>query len=262
MEVRDWLHTELGMNIWRGKYQKNDETFADWLNRISNGNEDVKNLIIQKKFLFGGRILSNRGITDHKVTYSNCYVLDPPNDNLEDIGRADIELMRTFSYGGGCGLDLSNLAPKGAIIRNAAKTTSGIIPFVDGYSHTTGKIGQDGRRGALMISLSCNHPDVIDFIKAKLDLNAIKFANISIRINDEFMDAVLNDKEYELSFFRKETKQNIIKKVSAKDLFYLICKSNWEVGDPGLLFWNRITNWNLLSNNPDVEYAGVNPCAR
>lgn len=261
MEVKDWLKTDLGRDIWKKKYCKNNESFDAWLDRISNNNPEVKELIISKKFIFGGRILSNRGINDHKVTYSNCYVIAPPEDNLEDIGRVDVELMRTYSYGGGCGTDLSKLAPKGAKIRNAARSTSGIIPFMEKYSNTTKGIGQDGRRGALMLSLSSRHPDLIDFIKVKMDVEMIKHANISIRVDDEFMNAVIEDSDYKLEFYRPETKETIEKIVKAKEVFDLICKANHKVGDPGMLFWSRIENWNLLSEDPNFEYAGVNPCA-
>ena len=148
MTVEEWLgkDNKLGIDIWHRKYQKHNETFDEWLDRVSGKNEEVKQLIIQKKFLFGGRILSNRGITDSKVTYSNCYVITPPEDNIESIFDSRKKLARTYSYGGGCGIDISNLAPAGAKVRNQAEQTTGAVSFMQGYSQTTEEIGQNGRR--------------------------------------------------------------------------------------------------------------------
>ena len=105
-------------------------------------------MIVQKKFLFGGRILSNRGLDKRgvKVSLSNCYVITPPEDNIESIFECASKLARTFSYGGGCGVDISNLAPRGAKVSNTAKETSGAVSFMDLYSMVTGLIGQNGRR--------------------------------------------------------------------------------------------------------------------
>ena len=138
MTVQEWLGADnkLGIDIWEHKYNCNNETFDEWLDRVSAGNEDVKELMRQKKFLFGGRILSNRGLHKNgvKVTYSNCYVLTPPEDNIESIFECAGKLARTFSYGGGCGIDISKLAPRGAKVNNTAKETSGAVSFMDLYN--------------------------------------------------------------------------------------------------------------------------------
>ena len=117
MWVEDWLgkDNKVGCDIWRKKYQRNGETFIEWLDRVSGGDEIIRQDILDKKFLFGGRILSNRGIKDRKVTYSNCYVIEPPEDNIESIFDAAKKLARTYSYGGGCGIDVSKLHTKGII---------------------------------------------------------------------------------------------------------------------------------------------------
>ena len=150
MTVQEWLGSEnkLGIDIWTNKYQFENETFDEWLDRISSGNEEVKKLILEKKFLFGGRILSNRGLDKKgvKTTLSNCYVIAPPEDNIESIFECATKLARTYSYGGGCGIDISKLAPRGAKVRNTAKETSGSVSFMDLYSLVTGLIGQNGRR--------------------------------------------------------------------------------------------------------------------
>lgn len=150
MTVQEWLGSDntLALDIWKKKYQYNNESFDDWLDRVSVGNEDVKQLIISKKFLFGGRILSNRGLEKDgvKVTLSNCYVISPPEDSIESIFECASKLARTYSYGGGCGVDISKLAPRGSKVNNTAKETSGAVSFMDLYSLVTGLIGQNGRR--------------------------------------------------------------------------------------------------------------------
>lgn len=263
MFIEEWLGKEnqLGIDIWKKKYQRNGESFEDWLDRVSGGDADVAELIANKKFLFGGRILSNRGIDDEKVTYSNCYVISPPEDNIESIYDTAKKLARTYSYGGGCGIDISKLAPCGAKVNNQAKSTSGAVSFMDTFSQVTEQIGQNGRRGALMISIDCTHPDLEKFITVKSDLNKVTSANISVRVTDRFMVAVKNDEDWELYYKRNETGEEIKKTVKARDIFDLLCRNNWDYAEPGILYWDRITNWNLVSNDKDFEYAGVNPCA-
>ena len=263
MFIEEWIGKEnqLGIDIWKKKYQRNGESFEDWIDRVSGGDADVAELIADKKFLFGGRILSNRGIDDEKVTYSNCYVISPPEDNIESIYDTAKKLARTYSYGGGCGIDISKLAPCGAKVNNQAKSTSGAVSFMDTFSQVTEQIGQNGRRGALMISIDCTHPDLEKFITVKSDLNKVTSANISVRVTDRFMVAVKNDEDWELYYKRNETGEEIKKTVKARDIFDLLCRNNWDYAEPGILYWDRITNWNLVSNDKDFEYAGVNPCA-
>ena len=263
MLVEDWLgkDNKVGCDIWHNKYQHNNETFNEWLYRVSGGDEQIAQDIVDKKFLFGGRILSNRGIKDRKVTYSNCYVIEPPEDNIESIFDAAKKLARTYSYGGGCGIDVSKLAPRGATINNAAKETTGAVSFMDLYNLTTSLIGQNGRRGALMLSLNCNHPDLEEFIDVKTDLTKLTKANISVRVTDEFMRAVALGEYHDLEFVRDETGEVIIKTVFAPTIFNKLCENNWTYGEPGMLFWDRIEKWNLLANDPEFKFAGVNPCA-
>lgn len=265
MKLEQWLgkDNKLGMDIWTKKYQQNNETFDEWLDRVSGGNEAVKELIIDKKFLFGGRILSNRGMEKqgYKVTYSNCYVIAPPDDSIESIFEAASKLARTFSYGGGCGLDISKLSPRGAKVNNTARKTTGSVSFMELYSMITGLIGQNGRRGALMLSLDCNHPDLEEFISIKNDLNSVTKANISVRVTDDFMKAVVNEDYYDLTFVRPETNEEIVKRVFAPDIFKQLCENNWNYAEPGILYWDNIKNFNLLQYDDNFEYAGVNPCA-
>ena len=265
MDVKDWLGEDntLGIDIWKNKYQYNDESFEEWLDRISANNKEIRQMIVDKKFLFGGRILANRGLekNNKKISLSNCYVIEPPEDNIESIFDCAKKLARTYSYGGGCGVDISKLSPKGAKVNNAAKETSGSVSFMDLYSTVTGLIGQAGRRGALMLSISCEHPDLEEFIEIKSDLNRVTKANISVRITDKFMAAVKNKQPFELSFTRLETGETITKTVDAYSIFHKMCEMNWDYAEPGMLFWDRINNWNLLSCDDEFEYAGTNPCA-
>lgn len=234
MELQDWKLSELGEDIWKKKYQRNGENFEDWLERVSGGDLDVIQLIVDKKFLFGGRILSNRGITDRGVTYSNCYVIEPPHDSIEGIYEAAMKLARTFSYGGGCGVDISTLRPKGAEVHNAALTTSGAVSFMDVLEQTARVIGQNGRRGALMISMDSSHPDIHDFIDAKLD-NKLEKCNISVRMSDDDME-------------------------NKPDILDHIALNNYDWAEPGILYWDTIKRYNLLDEFANFEYAGVNPC--
>lgn len=265
MTLDEWLghDNQIGKDIWTNKYRFKDETFDEWINRISGGNKNIAELIRQKKFLFGGRILANRGLENkgRKISLSNCYVIEPPEDNIESIFDCAKKLARTYSYGGGCGVDISKLAPRGAKVNNAAKETTGSVSFMDLYSMVTGLIGQSGRRGALMLSLSCEHPDLEEFIEIKSDLDRVTKANISIRITDKFMVAVKNRTSFTLSFTRLETGEKITKEVDAYTIFHKLCEMNWDYAEPGMLFWDRINNWNLLSCDDDFEYAGTNPCA-
>lgn len=265
MTIQEWLgkDNKLGQDIWEKKYRYNNESFDKWMDRVSGGNEDVKNLIVKKKFIFGGRILSNRGLEKYgvKTTLSNCYVISPPSDSIESIFECASKLARTYSYGGGCGVDISNLAPRGAKVNNTAKKTSGAVSFMDLYSLVTGLIGQNGRRGALMLSISCEHPDLEEFIDLKSDLDRCTKANISIRITDKFMTAVKNKQPFTLSFTREETGETVTKEVDAYSIFHKVCEMNWDYAEPGMLFWDRIENWNLLSCDDNFHYAGVNPCA-
>lgn len=264
-EIRNskWDMDELQKSIWKNKYQYKDETFNEWVERISGGNPKIAKLIRERKFLFAGRILANRGLyrDNIKVTYSNCYVLEPPEDNLESIFDTAKNLARTFSYGGGVGIDISKLRPNGATVHNAAKTTSGAVSFMDLYSMTTGLIGQKGRRGALMISMDISHPDIEEFIDVKTDLNKVTKANISVRISDEFMNAVKNKEKYTCRFLLESTKEEITKEVDAYKLFMKLVENNWNYAEPGILFWDNIKKYHLLSEDKDFKHDGVNPCA-
>lgn len=283
MTEKEWLNgNQLSLDIWNKKYRNEDESFEEFLDRICVGQKDIKELIRSKKFIFGGRILANRGIKGKKGSLSNCYVLPAPEDNLESILDCAKQMARTFSYGGGVGIDLSNLRPRGAATHNAAKESSGPVSFMDLFSQVTQTISQNGRRGATMISLSVNHPDIEEFIDCKTDLERVKYANISVRVTDDFMNAVEKDKDYFLAWPCEKSDFNIdldckynklyetisinnelryYKKVKAKELFKKLAENNWNYAEPGILYWNNIEEYNMLNNIEEFKYAGVNPCA-
>ena len=264
MNEKDWLgeNNQLAIDIWNKKYKYENENFEEWLGRISNGNDEIAQLIREQKFLFAGRILANRGLQHFgkKVTYSNCYVLAINEDSIEAIYQTCADLARTFSYGGGVGIDISPLRAKGMKVNNAAKTTTGAVSFMNTFSNVSEVIGQNGRRGATMLSIDCRHPDLEEFINIKNDLNAVTKANISVRITDDFMHAVENDLKWKL-YFTTEDGDKLEKEVNAKEIFRTLAKNNWDMAEPGILFWDRIENYNIISEDKEFKYAGVNPCA-
>lgn len=285
MNIIDWLgeDNKLGIDIWKKKYQNGNESFDTWLSRVSGDNPDVKKLIEEKKFLFAGRILANRNVDRKGLTYSNCYVLGV-EDSIEGIFDTCAQMARTYSYGGGVGIDISKLRPDGAIVHNAAKFTSGAVSFMKTFDGVTEVIGQQGRRAALMCSIDINHPDVNEFVDVKANTDKITFANISVRVNDHFMQCVENNADYLLRWpcdmqltFEEEKKildtideydklysengKEYFKKIKAKNLFEKLAKNNWDYAEPGILYWDRIKNWHMMSENKDFAYGGVNPCA-
>lgn len=283
MTVEEWLGKEnqLGIDIWKRKYQYNNEDFEQWLDRVSGGNKDIRQLIIEKKFLFGGRILANRGVVDRGVTYSNCYVL-PTGDSIEEIYETCRDAARTMSYGGGVGVDISKLRPAGAIVHNSAQTTTGAVSFMQTFSSVAETIGQNNRRGAMMLSIDVRHPDVFEFINIKTDLNKVLGANISIRVTDDFMQAVEQDTDYVLRWpcdfnISKQTFDSLeldkftqidtmagpvyLKKINAKKLFNQLVLNNWDYAEPGILYWDTVEKYNLLQYDDSFKYAGVNPCS-
>lgn len=264
IRLRGWDMTDLQRDIYQQKYKFGEETFDGFLERVSGGNQFIAKAIRDKKFLPAGRILAGRGLKEHgkSVTLSNCYVMPKVEDNLESIFDTAKYLAKTYSYGGGCGLSISNLRPNGSLVQNSASTTTGATSFMDLYSMVTGLIGQKGRRGALMINIDVSHPDIEEFIDIKnTDVDRVRFANISVNITNEFMEAVKNNTEFELKFVVQATGEIISKVVNAKDLFMKLAHNNWNMAEPGVLFWDNITSWHLMSEDEDFEFAGVNPCA-
>ena len=266
MNVEQWLNNnELAIQIWKSKYQYNNESFEEWLDRVSGNDGELKQKILEKKFLFGGRILAGRGTAkDRNVTLSNCYVLDYPQDNIESIYKTCSDLAKTFSRGGGVGVCLDKLRPRGAIVNNAAKTTTGAVSFMDTFSKVSETIGQQGRRGATMIALDVNHPDIEEFIDVKTDLTRVLGANISVKVDNKFMMAVERNEKHICKFYVEDTGEYIEKEYNARELFKKLVQNNYDYAEPGILYWDNFNNFSLLDKFIErglFEYAGTNPCA-
>jgi ribonucleoside-diphosphate reductase alpha chain len=263
VENKGWEMSQLQKDIYEQKYRHEGESFTGFLDRISVSNQIIRKLIKHKKILPAGRILANRGLhlEGRKVTLSNCYVMERPEDNLESIFDTAKKLARTYSYGGGCGVSLNKLRPNGSKVNNNAKTTTGVTSFSDLYSTTTGVIGGKGRRGALMLSLSIKHPDVEEFIDMKTDLNRVTKANISIEFDKAFFKAAENKESYLTRFVVEDTGEVIEKEIDAYKLLMKFSKNNSDYAEPGALYWDEIEAWNLLSEDDEFEFEGVNPCA-
>ena len=263
LREQGWNMTDLQRDIYEKKYRFDSETFDEFLDRVSGGNNPIKKAIKDKKFMPAGRILAGRGLDKYgrENTLSNCYGMPKVEDNIESIFDTAKYLARTYSYGGGVGLTLSKLRPKGSKVNNAASTTTGAVSFMDLYSMVTGLIGMRGRRGALMLNLDCIHPDIEDFINVKNDLKKVTYANISVNVDDEFMTAVKEDRDYTLYFKVESTGEEISKTIRARDLFKKLAYNNWNMAEPGILYKNRIDSWHMMSHDETFEFAGVNPCA-
>lgn len=192
---------------------------------------------------------------------SNCFVIDSPEDSYGGIFRADEEIAQIMKRRGGVGLDMSPIRPKGSVTKNAAKTTDGIAVFMERFSNTCREVAQDGRRGALMLTISVHHPEIVTFIKAKIDLRKVTGANVSIRISDEFMRAVESDTDYELRWPVDSVEPKISTRVRARSVWNEIINAAWRCAEPGVLFWDTI-----LKNTPADVYKqfrsiSTNPCS-
>ena len=191
MTINEWLdNDQLGIDIWEKKYRYDNESFDEWVERVSGSNEEVKEIILAKKFLFGGRTLSNRG-TGKKSSFSNCYSRGYVEDDLSDLMQAVKDIALTFKAQGGQGISLSKIRPKGTGISKGQFESDGIIPFMEIYNRTTESISQGGsRKGALLMSLDAWHKEAEDFINIKSAKGKIEKANLSLEIDDEFMEYV------------------------------------------------------------------------
>jgi len=193
------------------------------------------------------------------MSASNCFVIDSPDDSIGDIFTAGRQMAELMKRRGGVGIDLSKLRPAGTRVNNAALSSNGAWSFADFYSYITRMIGQKGREGALMVTMHIRHPDSPLFAVAKADLSKITGANISLRIDDEFMEAVINDEEYELRWPVEGTPK-ITEKVRAVELWNTITEQAHKTGEPGLLMWDNITK-NLPAHCYErFKTLSTNPC--
>lgn len=209
------------------------------------------------RFIPGGRIMHAAG-NPKRVTGLNCYVIDIHEDSIEAIFDWMKEAARTYSMGGGVGTDISVLRPRGAPVNNAARSSTGSVSFMELMSLTTGTIGQSGRRGALMITIADNHPDVFDFVRIKRNLDKVRYANISVRVSDAFMRAVEEDGFWELRFVNERAE--VCRTIRARELWSELIRGARDHAEPGVIFWDTVKRWSTSEYN-GMGVITTNPCS-
>jgi ribonucleoside-diphosphate reductase alpha chain len=235
----------------------NGRNFVQITNKIKNNKND--------EYVYNLGIENVHSYNVEGLICKNCYVLDNVNDSYGGIFYSDQQLGQLMKRRAGVGMDISNIRPKGLSVKNAAKTTDGIAVFMERFSNTCREVAQGGRRGALLLSINIHHPEVSTFINIKKDLKKVTGANISVKLTNDFLNAVEKDEDYEQYWpLEKDKEKQISKKVSAKEIWKQIIDSAWSVGEPGIMFWDTMIN-NSLSNgygeiHPAFYDKTTNPC--
>lgn len=315
-ELEYFKGDELAASTWRNKYAAEGEQTPDdthrrlakefarvegnynWKSNINRAFSNLSNygyvrpqldeeaiyqLFKDFKYIIpGGSVMSGCG-TGALVSLSNCFVIGSPKDSYAEIMKTRSQQAQLMKRRGGVGYDLSQLRPRGAKVNNAAKSSTGAASFMDVCSDITNEVAQNGRRGALMLSMSINHPDIEEFITKKQDLTKVTGANISVKVTDEFMQAVENDKDYilrfpidesvpqglmieempynELWFFSDDDHPNsFFKKVRARELWDTLMHCAWNTAEPGIMFEGAMHNYSPDGVYPDFKMVGTNPC--
>ena len=198
------------------------------------------------------------------ASLSNCFVVgnDGDSDSYGGIMKIDQEQVQLMKRRGGVGHDLSHIRPKGSPVKNSALTSTGIVPFMERYSNSTREVAQDGRRGALMLSVSIKHPDSESFIDAKMEQGKVTGANVSVKIQDDFMKAVEEGTSYIQKYPVYGTESKYEREVDAKKLWQKIVRNAWQSAEPGILFWDTIIKESIPDCYADLGYRTVstNPC--
>ncbi|TNJ42847.1 adenosylcobalamin-dependent ribonucleoside-diphosphate reductase [Tamlana fucoidanivorans] len=236
---------------------------AKYANPMSE--DDVYNLIKNFKYIVPqGSPMAGIGNPFQIASLSNCFVIgnNGESDSYGGIMKIDQEQVQLMKRRGGVGHDLSHIRPKGSAVKNSALTSTGIVPFMERYSNSTREVAQDGRRGALMLSVSINHPDSEDFIDAKLEQGKVTGANVSVRIDDAFMKAVKNGTDYTQKYPIFSEHPKVSKLVDANSIWKKIVHNAWKSAEPGILFWDTIINESVPDCYADLGYKTVstNPC--
>ncbi len=196
------------------------------------------------------------------ASLSNCFVIGNAGDSYGGIMKVDQEQVQLMKRRGGVGHDLSHIRPKGSHVKNSALTSTGIVPFMERYSNSTREVAQDGRRGALMLSISINHPDAEDFIDAKMEQGKVTGANVSVRMDDAFMKAVKEGKDYTQKYPIHSNDPKFSKTIDASEVWKKIVHNAWQSAEPGILFWDTIARESVPDCYADLGYKTVstNPC--
>ncbi|HIE15999.1 MAG TPA: adenosylcobalamin-dependent ribonucleoside-diphosphate reductase, partial [Bacteroidales bacterium] len=225
--------------------------------------DEIFELLKDFKYIIpAGSPMAGIGNTDQLTSLSNCFVIGHNADSYGGIIRTDEEQVQLMKRRGGVGHDLSHIRPSGSPVKNSALTSTGIVPFMERYSNSTREVAQDGRRGALMLSVSIKHPDSESFIDAKLDGTKVTGANISIKIDDEFMRAVAENNTYTQQYPVDSNNPTYTKTIKAQDLWNKIVYNAWQSAEPGILFWDTIINESVADCYADLGFRTVstNPC--
>ena len=247
------------------KYNLNGS--AKFLSKYGQEREDLTEAKVYNLFKeFGyiipqGSVMSSLGNHYKLASLSNCIVVPELHDSYGGVFYTDQQLAQLFKRRCGVGVDISNLRPAGSSVSNAAGSTSGAVSFMNRFSHTTREVAQNGRRGALMLSMDIAHPDVEDFITIKQDLQKVTGANISIRLSDEFMHAVEANAEYTHKWPIDSENPKLTKTVNAKELWDTIIKCAHNTAEPGLIFWDRQHWYSTSSVYPGYKNTSTNPCS-
>jgi ribonucleoside-diphosphate reductase alpha chain len=276
---------ELAARVWVTKYAMKDsqgriyeQSPADMHRRIAleiarieqkyanpMSAEDIFALLDHFRYIVpAGSPMTGIGNNHQVASLSNCFVigLDGNADSYGAILRIDEEQVQLMKRRGGVGHDLSHIRPKGSPVNNSALTSTGLVPFMERYSNSTREVAQDGRRGALMLSVSIKHPDSEAFIDAKMTEGKVTGANVSVKIDDEFMEAAVNNKPYVQQWPIDSQEPEWRKEISAKDLWAKIVHNAWKSAEPGVLFWDTILRESIPDCYADLGFRTVstNPC--
>ncbi len=275
----------LAANVWMNKYALKDSDgnfyelnpdhmhrrLAKEIARIDNkypkplGEEDFYEVLQKFKYIIpAGSPMAGIGNDNQVSSLSNCFVIgnDGESDSYGGILKIDQEQVQLMKRRGGVGHDLTHIRPSGSAVKNTALTSTGVVPFMERYSNSTREVAQDGRRGALMLSIGIKHPDAEDFIDAKMETGKVTGANVSVKLDDGFMQAVKDNTTYKQQYPVNSDNPKVVKEIQAIDLWQKIVHNAWSSAEPGILFWDTVTRESIPDVYADYGFTTVstNPC--
>ncbi|MCP4553609.1 MAG: adenosylcobalamin-dependent ribonucleoside-diphosphate reductase [Bacteroidetes bacterium] len=275
----------LAANVWMNKYAlKNSDgeifeltpddmhrRLASEISRIENkypnplSENEIYELLKDFKYIIPqGSPMAGIGNNLQASSLSNCFVIggDTNSDSYGGILKVDQEQVQLMKRRGGVGHDLSHIRPSGSPVKNSALTSTGIVPFMERYSNSTREVAQDGRRGALMLSISIKHPDAENFIDAKMELGKVTGANVSVKLDDDFMNAVINNTSYTQQYPIDSDNPTIVKEIDANKIWSKIIHNAWQSAEPGVLFWDTVIRESVPDSYADQGFKtlSTNPC--
>lgn len=274
---------ELAATVWQNKYALKDShgtiyektptemhrRMAKEIARIEQkyknpmSEDEIFDLLDRFKYIIPqGGPMTGLGNNFQVASLSNCFVIGYDADSYGGIIRTDEEQVQLMKRRGGVGHDLSHIRPNGSAVKNSALTSTGLVPFMERYSNSTREVAQDGRRGALMLSVSVNHPDVESFIDAKMEQGKVTGANISVKITDDFMEAVRSGTKYMQKYPVDSESPTISNYTDASTIWNKIVHNAWKSAEPGVLFWDTILRESVADCYAHLGFKTVstNPC--